>query len=81
MSDISLEQEIIEAVHRMTDEQQRELLQHAHRLVRPKGISGKEFLERTRDIHIDPEDLKLMEEAIEEWCERTTDSPEVRFDE
>ena len=80
MSDMTLEQEIIEAVHKLTNEQKRELLEHAHRLTQPKGISGKEFMERTKDIHIAPQDLKAMQQAIEEWCERIDDFPEVNFD-
>jgi hypothetical protein len=36
----------------------------------PKGISGREYLERTKDIHISPDDLELLRQAIEEECER-----------
>jgi hypothetical protein len=74
MSDKTLEQEIMEAVQRLDTTRKRQVLDYARDLTaRPKGISGKEFLERTRDIHIDPADLKLMEEAIEEAFEEPED--------
>jgi hypothetical protein len=34
-----------------------------------KGISGREYLERTKYIHISPDDLERMRQAIED-CER-----------
>lgn len=74
------EQQIIEQIRDMSDEQQRQVLEFTRTLKRPKGISGKEFLERTKDIHIDSEDLKRMQEAIEEAFERPSDFPEVNFD-
>lgn len=70
MADISFEDEIIERVRKLDAENQRKVLEYVRSLPTPKGTPGKVFLERTRDIHIDPDDLKLMEQAIEEWCER-----------
>jgi hypothetical protein len=81
MAAISYEQEILEQIRDMNEAQQKEVLAFARGLKRPTGESGKQFIERTKDIHIDPEDLALMKAAIEEWCERADDFPEVNFDE
>jgi hypothetical protein len=81
MAAISYEQEILEQIRQMNEEQQKEVLAFARSLKRPEGETGKQFIERTKGIHIDPEDLALMQEAIEEWCERTYDFPQVNFDE
>jgi hypothetical protein len=70
MAATTIEQEIIEAIQKLDSENQRRVLEYARSLRRPKGISGKEFLERTKDIHISPEDLDLMQKAIEEEFER-----------
>ncbi len=70
MADVSYEQEIVEAVQRLDTEHQRRVLEFVKSLKSPKGISGKEFLERTRDIQIDPADLEIIARAIEEDCER-----------
>jgi hypothetical protein len=81
MADVSFEEELIERVRRLDAEKQRKVLDYVRDLERPKGESGRVFLERTQHVHIDPDDLKLMEQAIEEWCERIDDFPEVNFDE
>lgn len=78
MPDMTLEQEILEIVQRMTPEQQRRALEYARSLSRPRGISGKEFIARTRDISISADDLEAMKQAIEEDCERI-DSDEWEF--
>lgn len=66
MSDMTLEQEIMQVVHQMTAAQQRELLEHARRLKRPKGTPGKLAVQYARELAFDPEDLAEMEKAIEE---------------
>lgn len=81
MAAISYEREILEQIRDMSEEQQKEVLAFARGLKRPKGVSGKEFIERTKDIHIAPEDLALMQAAIEEAFERPSEFPEVNFDE
>ena len=70
MSDITLEQEIVEGVHRMPLEMQRKLLEYARSLKPVQGISGKTFIERTRDISIPLSELEAMKQAIEEDSER-----------
>lgn len=70
MGDTTLEQEILEVVRKMTPEQQRRSLEYARSLSRPRGISGKEFIARTRDISISSDDLEIMKQAIEEDAER-----------
>ncbi len=66
MSDITLEQEILDIIRKLNVEQQRAVLAEARRLADPKGEPGWLFLERTQNIHIAADDLKLMEQAIEE---------------
>ena len=70
MASVSLKEQIMSQLDRLTAEQQKLVLSYTKALTRPRGISGKEFIERTRDIHIDPEDLRQMEQAIEEEFER-----------
>jgi len=70
MTDMTLEQEILEVVRRLNTQQQREALEYLRDLEQPKGEPGWLFIERTRDIHIEPDDLKAMADAIEEDCER-----------
>jgi hypothetical protein len=78
---ITFEQELLEAARQLDKEGQRRILAYARALrTRPKGLSGQEFLERTKDIHIDPDDLRRMEQAIEEAFEQVSNLPEVRFD-
>jgi hypothetical protein len=55
------------------------VLEFAQGLTRPKGESGELFLQRTVSIHIDADDLRLMEQAIEAEFERVDDLPEVNF--
>lgn len=81
MEKISYEREILDALHKLNVDQQRRVLEFAQGLTRPKGEPGWLFLERTRDIHIEPDDLKAMEQAIEEACEQIHDFPEVNLDE
>ena len=64
MTVISYEQAILEQVRQLNEEQQRQVLAFTRTLNRPKGVSGKEFLEGTKNIHIEPDDLVLMQAAI-----------------
>jgi len=68
--DISYEDAIIAVVRELSQEQQRRVLEFAQGIKRPKGESGEEFLRRTENIHIPPEDLEAMKHAIEEEFER-----------
>ena len=77
----TFEQELLDAARQLDREQQRRVLIYARALrTRPKGLSGQEFLERTKDIRIDPDDLNRMSQAIEEAFEQINELPEVRFD-
>jgi hypothetical protein len=84
MSEMTLEQEIMVEVQKLDVDMQRHILEIVRGLTQLKNVLQGEpgwlFLERTSHIHIEPGDLKLMEEAIEEWCERIDDFPEVDFD-
>jgi hypothetical protein len=79
MSDISLEQEIIEAVHKLNDAQKQHILEIARRLTLPEGEPGWKVIQHARAIGFSHEDLTEMAQAIEEWCERVDDFPEVNF--
>jgi hypothetical protein len=81
MSDLSYADEILDEVSRLSPEKQKRVLDFARGLTRPKGISGKEAIRIAREINISSEDLAEMEQAIEEWCERIDDWPDVNFDE
>jgi hypothetical protein len=80
MADMTLEQEILEVIRRMTPEQQRRSLEYLRDLEQPKGEPGWQIIEHAREIAFPVEDLREMAEAIEEWCERIDDAPEVDFD-
>lgn len=69
MSDMTLEQEIMSEIHKLDAEYKRRVLEYARSLITPRGISGKEFIARTRNIAISPADLETMRLAIEEDCE------------
>ena len=66
----AIEQELIEQIHRLDEEQQKRVLDFVRELSRPKGELGKDFLERTSNIHIPKEDLEEMLRYIEEDEER-----------
>lgn len=63
------EQEILDQIRALDAEEQRRVLEFARSLRHPKGISGKEFLERTKGTRANLADLELMEQAIEEEFE------------
>ncbi len=67
---IKLYAEIMEVVHNMSPEMKRKTLEYVRSVKPIQGISGKTFIERTRDINIPPDELELMKQAIEEDCER-----------
>ena len=68
------QQEIIEQLDKLPIELQMRVLDFAYALVMstPRGTPGKDLL-RFAGI-IDEEDLKAMEKAIEEYCERIDES-------
>lgn len=83
MTEISMEQEIITEVHKLSHEQQRQVLQYVQLLTashRPKGEPGWKMVQAAREINFPKEDLEEMAQAIEEWCERVDDFPEVDLD-
>ena len=79
MNATKLEQEIIDVIHSMTPEMQREALDRLRQMARPKGTPGWEAVQHAREIAFPKEDLKEIAQAIEEWCERIDDFPEVSF--
>lgn len=66
MTVTTIEQEIIEAFRGLSEENKRRFVEYLRSLERPKGITGREFLERTKDIRMSPEELEAMERAIDE---------------
>lgn len=79
----TLEQEILNEVHKLNAKEQRQVLQYVQSITKgqqPIGEPGWKFVEAARQVNISAEDLQLMEAAIEEWCERVDDFPEIDFD-
>lgn len=66
----AIEQELLEQFKKLDTEQKKQVLDFVHRLTQPKRELVKDFLERTRDIHISPEDLQIMKQVAEEDEER-----------
>lgn len=80
MAAIFNEQELLERVRKLSLGDQRLVMDLVERLARPRGESGKEFLDGTQNVHIAPTELAIMEQAIEDACERISGFPEVNFD-
>jgi hypothetical protein len=66
----AIEQEILEQIRKLDLAQKKQVLDYARRLTHPKGELVSEFLERTREIRISPEDLAIMKRVAEEDEER-----------
>jgi hypothetical protein len=69
-AEVIAEQEILDQIRALDAEGQRQVLEFARSLRHPQGISGKEFLERTKGTRATLADLEFMEQAIEEEFER-----------
>lgn len=71
MSNTLIEKQILAQLNKLTDEQQKQVLDFTRFLATTKrdGVPGKELLRFAGTIT--PEDAKLMLEAIEEDCGRT----------
>lgn len=67
----TLEQDILDEVHRLAPEQQQQVLAFARILAAPSNESGKGLLRAAGTIPLD--DLAVMERVIEEECERIDD--------
>ena len=85
MSEATLDQEIMSEVQKLDTEMQLHILEIVRGLARQKGLPQGEpgwlFVERTRHIHIEPDDLQLMENAIMEDRARVYGFPKVNLDE
>ena len=68
MVTLSVREQIIYQLERLTPEQQQQVLEFTTRLVRPRGVPARSLLRFAG--RIDPDDLQKMEKAIEEDCER-----------
>lgn len=70
MSTPLIKKEILEQLEKLADDQQQQVLNFIHVLAvnRPRGIPGKELLRFGGAIPT--EDLRTMEETIEEGCEQ-----------
>jgi hypothetical protein len=63
--------EILQTAEKLTDEQQRDLLNYARALTQPLiKPSGDLLIEHQKDFHFEPGELDLMLRVIEEDCER-----------
>ena len=76
----SYEQELLEIVWQLDEKQRQQLLDIARGFSRPPTISGKEFVEQTKDIRISDEDAQQMMTAIRETFD-VIEEIEVDFDE
>lgn len=82
MRDVTLEQEILEAVQKLDTDMQRHILEIVRGLTRPKGTPGYLAVQYAREIGFSHEDLDEMEKAINTAKEEAVDDfPEVHFDE
>jgi len=72
MEQMSIKDQIAEALKELTPEQQAQVLAFTRRLHSPlpPAIPGEVLLARAREINFDPQDLKEISDAIEEGCER-----------
>ena len=70
MSSPSIEKEILDQLKKLALSQQREVLNFAKALesARPAGVAGRVLLPFVGTIP--PDDLRIMEQAIEEGCEK-----------
>jgi hypothetical protein len=68
MTNSSIKVEIVEQLEHLPYELQRQVLDFARALSRPKGVLGKQLLHFAGTIKSD--DLQAMSEAIEAECER-----------
>lgn len=65
---LTLKEQIVNVVSRLSDQQQQEVLDFVMKLERPKGVPLSSLLDFVGSISA--EDLKLMEAAIEEGFEK-----------
>jgi hypothetical protein len=70
MADISYREAILEQLDRLDADKQRQVLEFARGLARPKGEPGWQLVQHAREIQFPHEDLEEMRLAIEEECER-----------
>lgn len=69
MATLSVTQQILTQLERLTPEQQQQVLDFAQGLARPVGESGDELIRSAQGLDFSPEDLAEMAQAIEEDCE------------
>lgn len=70
---LTIKQQIMDAVERLSLEQQNRVLELAQALgtaARPPGTSGETLLTHSADFHFEPGELDAMMRAIEDGCER-----------
>jgi hypothetical protein len=77
---MNIEQEIITALHKLNDDQQMQVLRVIQGLLLPRGTSGAASVQIARELAFPKDDLAAMQAAIEAWCERVDDYPEVDLD-
>jgi hypothetical protein len=70
---LSIKQQIMDALARLSLEQQNRVLELAQALgttTLPPGTSGETLLAHAGDFHFEPGELDAMIQAIEDGCER-----------
>lgn len=82
MAHILYEQEILDYLNKLSEKQQREVLEYVRKMViRPPGTPGKLAIQYAREINFDSDDLNEMERAIQEEFQRVDEFPSVNLDE
>jgi hypothetical protein len=71
MTDNAFEQELMDAIRRLSESQRQDVLSYAQQLgdQKPIGIPGPVLLERIKALEWPKEDIEEMKKAIED-CER-----------
>jgi hypothetical protein len=69
MASVSLRDQIISQIERLTIEQQRQVLDTITSMARPRGKSGDDIIRHARELNFPVDDLMEMQRIIEQDCE------------
>lgn len=78
------ERELIQKIHGLDETTQQAILDYIGALVvsmRPEGIKGEDFIQTIRELNFDPESVRQMEQAIEEFFEGDVVLEDINLDE
>lgn len=69
MASVSLRDQIISQIERLTVDQQRQVLDTITRMARPRGKSGADMIRHAHELNFPMDDLMEMQRIIEQDCE------------